>query len=48
MSDVAKAGDVSEDYSEYGKVTDEDEEKEAVDMCLEGLKATYMLVKEDT
>ena len=35
MPDVAEAVDDGEDYSEYGKVKDEDE-KEEDDMCMAG------------
>ncbi|KAG5388106.1 hypothetical protein IGI04_029647 [Brassica rapa subsp. trilocularis] len=40
IPDVAQAVDDAEDYSEYGKVKDEDEEEDD-DMCFEDFKSTY-------
>ncbi|XP_018460480.1 uncharacterized protein LOC108831429 [Raphanus sativus] len=40
IHDVAEVVDDAEDYSEHGKVKDEDE-KEDVDMCFEDFKGTY-------
>ncbi|KAF2563327.1 hypothetical protein F2Q70_00017894 [Brassica cretica] len=40
IPDVAEAVDDAEDYSEYAKVKDEDEEEDD-DMCFEDLKGTY-------